>query len=54
MLTESIQESCCKLFEKIWATEMDFRENYVPNMCTYLMTMALRPGRSFSSYMNRL
>ena len=54
MLADSIQESCCKLFEKVWTTEMDFRENYVPNMCTYLMTMAVRPGRSFSSYMNRL
>lgn len=54
LLTESLQESCCKLFEKIWTSEMDFRETYVPNMCTYLMTMAVRQGRSFSAYMNRL
>ena len=54
LLTESLQESCCKLFEKIWTSEMDFRETYVPNMCTYLMTMAVLQGRSFSAYMNRL
>lgn len=53
-LTDEMQENYCKLFEKIWTSEMDFREVYVPNMCTYLMTQMMRLGRSFGSYMNRL
>lgn len=53
-LTEETQENYCKLFEKIWTSEMDFREVYTPNMCTYLMTRMMRLGRSFGPYMNRL
>lgn len=53
-LTDEMQESYCRLFEKIWTSEMDFRETYTPNMCTYLMMMVMRLGRSFNSYMTRL